>query len=69
MATPGRNHVLDPFKWPLKLSQQTGFTDTVVVLREATIRAISQLSDKVKSQYRDMKTESDAQLVERSYLK
>ncbi|KAF9792518.1 ARM repeat-containing protein [Thelephora terrestris] len=30
--------------WPYL---QTGFTDTVVVLREATIRAISQLSDKL----------------------
>jgi len=37
----------------MKPSQQTGFTDTVVVLREATIRAISQLSDKVKSFRRD----------------
>ncbi|KAF9653221.1 ARM repeat-containing protein [Thelephora ganbajun] len=30
--------------WP---HLQTGFTDTVVILREATIRAISQLSDKL----------------------
>jgi hypothetical protein len=29
-------------------SQQTGFTDTVPVLREATVKAIGLLSDKVR---------------------
>ena len=48
MATPGRYRALDLSERLMEASQQTGFTDTVVVLREATIRAVSQLSDKVK---------------------
>ena len=59
------HRILNLSERPLKAAQQTGFTDTVVILREATIRAIGQLSDKVTSRHGDTKTKSDARLVER----
>jgi SCY1-like protein 1 len=60
LATLGRWHIFGLPDHLLKPPQQTGFTDTVVILREATIRATSQLSDKVKPLHQVAESNSEA---------